>query len=112
MNYEVKLNAQARAMTGTTKAYIDAYWEDHDFGFEYQSKLKHDFEEKYGEDIGRQLAVESMGKTIRMVTLEQLGNAAQLEYLAELVASHIGVDFDAECGKPLRDALVGDILSD
>lgn len=112
MNYEVTLNARARAMTGTTKAYIDAYWEEHSFGFEYQSKLKHDFEEKYGEDIGRQLAVESMGRTIRMVTLEQLKNAAQLEYLAGLVASHIGVDFDAECGKSLRDALVRDILSD
>ena len=111
MNYEVRLGERGQQMTEAEKAYIDAYWEDGGFGLEYQSEMFHNGDEKYGQDIGRQLAVESKGDTIRMVTIEQLKNAAQLEYLAGLVAQHVGVELDAEDGLPLRKDLVRDILS-
>lgn len=112
MNDRLTLTARARAMTGKSEVRIDAYWPDAGFGLEYQSKMFHDGDERYGEDIGRQLALESMGKTIHMVTMEQLKNMAQLEYIAELIASHLGVKMYKSEGGKLRDRLLQDILSD
>ena len=112
MNYEITLSERGRAMAGKEIVKVDAYWKDAGFGFEYQSELFHEGDEHYGDDIGRQLAIESMGKTIRMVTIAQLRNPAQLEYLAELVARHLGVELHPGRGKPARQGLVRDILSD
>lgn len=112
MNYELTLGERGRRMTGKEAIRIDAYWPDSDFGCEYQSEMFHHGDERYGEDIGRQLAAESLGKTIRMVTKEQLKNSAQLEYLAEIIASHIGVEFHPERGRNRRTGLIRDIFSD
>lgn len=112
MNYEMTLSDRGRAMAGKEVVKVDAYWEDAGFGFEYQSELFHEGDEHYGDDIGRQLAIESMGKTIRMVTLAQLKNSAQLEYLAELTACHLGVGLHPGRGKLARSGLIRDILSD
>ena len=112
MNYERTLSPLGVSMTGKEVVRIDAYWEDARFGFEYQSELLHRGDERYGQDIGRQLAIESMGDVIRMVTIEQLKNPAQLEYLARLAAEHLGVALLPERGKDLRAGLVSDILSD
>lgn len=112
MNYERTLSPLGVSMTGKKMVRIDIYWPDAGFGFEYQSELLHRGDERYGQDIGRQLAIESMGDVIRMVTIEQLRNPAQLEYLARLVAEHVGVTLQPERGKALRADLVNDILSD
>lgn len=112
MNYELTLSDRGRAMAGKERVKVDAYWEDAGFGFEYQSALFHEGDEHYGDDIGRQLAIESMGKTIRMVTAAQLRNPTQLEYLAEMVAHHLGVKLSPGRGKAARPGLIRDILSD
>lgn len=112
MNYELTLSPRASAMTGKEKAVVDAYWPDADFGLEYQSEMFHHDDDRYGQDIGRQLALETMGKIIRMVTFEQLRNPVQLERLAEIIAFHVGVELHPEVGKKLREGLVQDILSE
>lgn len=112
MNDPVTLTARGRAMTGKSEVRIDAHWPDANFGLEYQSKMFHDGDEHYGQDIGRQLALESMGKVIHMVTLEQLRNETQLEYIAELIASHLGIEMHKSRGGKLREKLIRDILSD
>ncbi len=112
MNYELTLSARGTQMTGKGLVKVDMYWPDAGFGCEYQSEAFHKGDEKYGQDIGRQLAIESQGKTIRMVTLEQLRNPAQLEYLAGLVAAHLGVEFRPQRGRARRAELIADILQD
>ena len=112
LNYERTLSPLGVSMTGKRVVRIDIYWPDARFGFEYQSELLHRGDYRYGQDIGRQLAIESMGDAIHMVTIEQLRNPAQLEYLAKLVAEHLGVTLQPERGRALRAKLVNDILSD
>lgn len=112
MNYEVTLSARGRSMTGARTARIDAFWEDTGFGLEYQSEMFHKGDERYGADIGRQLAIELTGRKLQMVTLAQLANSAQLERLAELIAHYCGVTLDLKRPNAQRAGLVSDILSD
>ncbi|MDO4808121.1 MAG: hypothetical protein Q4A07_12845 [Coriobacteriales bacterium] len=111
MNFGIELNELACAMAGTIQAYVDVYWEDGAVGLEYQSELFHRGDEKYGKDIGRQIALESMGKVIHMVTIEQMKNPAQLEWLAMLVADRLGLELDLREGAERREGLIQDILS-
>lgn len=111
MNYGFTLSSRAAALVNKSWVMVDAFWPDADFGLEYQSEMFHHGDERYGQDIGRQLAIETMGKTILMVTLEQLRNPAQLERIAQITALHIGVAFDPEAGRERREELIHDVLS-
>lgn len=102
MNKPIYLNEAAREIAGVPawqdKFAGDACWTNPkteiETVFEYQSKEMHDNEIAYGEDYARQLALESMGHKVHLVTNAQLRSPEQMAELARCIARECGFRTD------------------
>lgn len=88
MNHKEPLNAAARAIEGSFNAFVDVYWPEQRFGFEYTSYSEHGDPKKIGEDERRKLALKLMGIDVELVTNQQLQDRRQLDILAQMLVSH------------------------
>ena len=89
MNYEVKANPAARALTGKSCFRCDLCWPEAKLDVEYQSRESHSGEKKRIEDSRRANALASMGWTVVSVTNDELDSLAATDAIADLSLIHI-----------------------
>jgi hypothetical protein len=100
LNYRIDLSPAEAAIAGKQLIYIDVYWRDVGFGFEYQGEEVHGTYAALRSDIARQLAAEEHHINLQMMTIDQLREESQRLAVARKVARYFGVDLD------LNDAFV------
>ncbi len=84
MNYPIKLNGSDRRFYDADHIRIDLCWPEARFGLEYQGEKEH--KDKMIQDIARWYAARNKGIELWFVTKEQLGDAAQMNFIAREVA--------------------------
>lgn len=90
MNYEVKANPAARALTGKSCFRCDLCWPEAKLDVEYQSRESHSGEKKRIEDSRRANALASMGWTVVSVTNDELDSLAATDAIADRIRKHLG----------------------
>ena len=90
MNYEVKANPAARALTGKSCFRCDLCWPEAKLDVEYQSRESHSGEEKRIEDSRRTNALASMGWTVVSVTNDELDSLVATDAIADRIRKHLG----------------------
>lgn len=90
MNYEVKANGAARAISGKRFFRADLCWPEKKLDVEYQSKECHEGELARMGDSRRTNALMSMGWTVVGVTNDELDSFAAMETIAQTITRHVG----------------------
>ena len=90
MNYEVKANPAAQALTGKSCFRCDLCWPEAKLDVEYQSRESHSGEEKRIEDSRRTNALASMGWTVVSVTNDELDSLVATDAIADRIRKHLG----------------------
>ena len=86
LNYEVPLDARARAITQTSTCYVDAAWPNLKLGIEYDSSAWHHDPDK---DRRRREALTHMGWTIYTLQLDDMRGFAALDRMVSLFAERV-----------------------
>ncbi len=94
LNYQINLSPAEAAIAGKKKIFIDVYWRDFGFGFEYQGKNTHGTYDALRSDIARQLAAEEHHIDLQMMTIDQLSEESQRLAVARKMARYFGVSLD------------------
>lgn len=90
MNYEVRANAAARAISGKSSFRCDLCWPECKLDVEYQSKECHEGEARRISDSRRTNALMAMGWTVVCITNDELDSFAATEAIAQTIRRHLG----------------------
>lgn len=90
MNYEVRANAAARAISGRSSFRCDLCWPELKIDVEYQSREWHEGEASRLADSRRTNALMAMGWTVIGVTNDELESFAATEGIAQTIRRHLG----------------------
>lgn len=90
MNYEVKANAAARAITGKSRFRCDLCWPAAKLDVEYQSKESHEGETSRIGDSRRANALKAMGWTVVGITNDELDSLVATDTIADTIRRHLG----------------------
>ncbi|WP_241963665.1 endonuclease domain-containing protein [Gordonibacter sp. 28C] len=90
MNYEVRANPAARALTGKSFFRCDLCWPEAKLDVEYQSRWAHEGEAKRLEDSRRTNALAAMGWKVVCITNDELDSLAATDAIANTIRRHLG----------------------
>ena len=88
LNPEIKLNEEARKISGQRFCWGDICWDDEHLDVEYNGSV-HSGVEKMRRDAGRVLGIEHMGWRVITVTGLQVFDRDKFEVVAKEVAAHL-----------------------
>lgn len=89
MNYEVRANAAARAISGKSSFRCDLCWPEYKLDVEYQSRECHEGEVSRISDSRRTNALMAMGWTVVGITNDELDSFAATEAIAQTIRRHL-----------------------
>lgn len=89
LNPEIKLDEEARKLTGSYTCYGDICWPDDRLDIEYYGEV-HAGANKMKRDAGRTLGIEHMGWRVLTVTSPQVFDIEKFETVAKAAAAHLG----------------------
>lgn len=90
MNFEVRANAAARAITGKCAFRCDLCWPEAKLDVEYQSRFAHEGEASRIGDSRRTNALEAMGWKVVCITNDELDSLAATDTIANTIRRHLG----------------------
>ena len=90
MNYEVKANPAASALTGKSCFRCDLCWPDAPLATDSQSRESHSGAKKPIPESPKANALASMGWTVVSVTNDELDSLAATDAIADRIRKHLG----------------------
>lgn len=90
MNYKVRANAAARAITGKSHFRCDLCWPEAKLDVEYQSRFAHEGEASRISDSRRENALKAMGWKVVCITNDELDSLAATDTIADTIRRYLG----------------------